>query len=115
VHWKLFFWAHTPVLASSHLDSALERQRVLSCGGYYNDWNHHDCLYLLRIVLTAPSMMFLLKRLAGRIELDESVLRESLVTSLDNDLDDDRWSHALLPERWGGLGIRIIIPLAPLA
>ena len=45
----------------------------------------------------------------------DGALRESLVTTLNIDLDDDRWNQALLPVRWGGLGIRSVVSLAPSA
>jgi hypothetical protein len=41
------------------------------------------------------------------------VLRESLVTNQNIDLDDHRWSRALLSVRWSGLGIRRVVSLAP--
>jgi hypothetical protein len=33
--------------------------------------------------------------------------------TLNIDLDDDRCSDAMLPVRWGGLGIRSVVSLAP--
>jgi hypothetical protein len=43
-------------------------------------------------------------------------IRESLVTTQYIDLDDHRWSQALLPVRWSGrLGIRRVVSLAPSA
>ena len=43
----------------------------------------------------------------------DGVLGESLVTNQYIDLDDHRWSQALLPMRWSGLGIRRVVSLAP--
>jgi len=45
----------------------------------------------------------------------DAVLRESLSTTLNIDLSDDRWIHASLPVRWGGLGVRSVVSLAPSA
>jgi hypothetical protein len=47
--------------------------------------------------------------------LYDGMLRESLVTNQYIDLDDHRCSQALLPVRWSGLSIRIIVSLAPSA
>jgi hypothetical protein len=54
----------------------------------------------LRLSPTAPSCRY------------DGVLRESLVTNQYIDLDDHRWSQALLPVRWSGLGIHIVVLLA---
>jgi hypothetical protein len=43
----------------------------------------------------------------------DGVLRESLVTNQYIDLDDHRWSQALLPVRWSDLDIRSVVSLAP--
>ena len=79
----------------------------------------HDSLYLLRNVLTAPRLMYLLRTApctgSPALPAFDAVLRESLSTTLNIDLDDDRWTRALLPVRWGGLGIRIVVSLAPSA
>jgi hypothetical protein len=49
------------------------------------------------------------------LPLYDGVLRESLLTNQYIDLDDHRWSRALLPVRWSGLGIRRVVSLAPSA
>ena len=46
------------------------------------------------------------------LPLQDAVLRESLSATLTVDLDDIRWSHASLPIRWGGLGVRSVVLLA---
>jgi len=38
-----------------------------------------------------------------------------LSTTLNIDLSDDRWIQASLPVRWGGLGVRSVVSLAPCA
>jgi len=79
----------------------------------------HNSLYLLRNVLTAPRLMYLLRTApcSGSPELPkfDAVLRESLSTTLNIDLSDDRWIQALLPVRWGGLGVHSVVSLAPSA
>ena len=63
-------------------------------------------LYTLR---TAPC--------AGSVELEDydNHLRATLSQSLNIDLNDDRWRQASLPVRWGGLGTRGAVQLAPSA
>jgi len=79
----------------------------------------HDSLFLLRSVLTAPRLMHLLQSTLGIdspvLPLYDAVLRESLSATLNIDLDDIRWSQASLPIRWGGLGVRGVVLLAPSA
>ena len=110
-----------PLLAGPHLDSVLERKRLelQRLSKRLELMPSHDCLYLLRNVLTAPRMMYLLRSVpctdSPELPLYDDVLRESLVTTLNIDLDDDRWNQALLPVRWGGLGIRSVVSLAPSA
>jgi len=45
----------------------------------------------------------------------DAVLRESLSTTLNIDLSANRWIQASLPVRWGGLGVRSFVSLAPSA
>ena len=63
-------------------------------------------MYLLR---TAPC--------SGSPELPkfDALIRESLSTVLKIDLDDDGWTLASLLVRYGGLGIRGVVLLAPSA
>jgi hypothetical protein len=57
----------------------------------------------LRLAPTAPSCRY------------DGVLCESFVTNQYIDVDDHRWSQALLPVRWSGLCIRRVVSLAPSA
>ena len=59
----------------------------------------------LRLAPTAPSCHYIY----------DGVLRESLVTNQYIDLDDHRWSRALLPVRWSGLGIGRVVSSAYMA
>jgi hypothetical protein len=91
-----------PLLADPHLDSVLERNclelRRLSQPLELMP-SYESRLYLLNNVLTAPRTMYLLRTApctdSPEQPLYDSVLRESLSTTLNIDLDDDRWSQAL--------------------
>jgi hypothetical protein len=52
---------------------------------------------------------------SSELPLYDGVLRGSLITNQYIDLDDHRWSQALLPVRWSGLGNRRVVWLAPSA
>ena len=107
--------------AGPHLDATLEgkHQELLRLSKRLELMPSHDSLYLLRNVLTAPRLIYLLRTApcTGSPELPkfDAVLRESLSTTLNIDLNDDRWNQASLPVRWGGLGIRSVVSLAPSA
>jgi hypothetical protein len=79
----------------------------------------HDSLYLLCNVLPALWLMYLLRSAlhtnSPQLLLNNAVLRESLSSTLNFDLDDNRWYQASLPIRWGGPGIRSVNVLAPSA
>ena len=81
----------------------------------------HDSLYLLRNVLAAPKLVYLLRSApcidSPVLPLFDAVIRESLSATLNVDLDDDRWCQASLPVRWGGMGGRGrgVVLLAPSA
>jgi len=79
----------------------------------------HDSLFLLRNVMAAPRLMYLLRTApctdSPELPLFDIVIRDSLSTTLNVDLDDQRWAQASLPVRWGGLGVRSIVLLAPSA
>jgi hypothetical protein len=49
------------------------------------------------------------------LPLYDNVIRDSLSATLNVDLTDERWHQASLPVRWGGLGVRSVIMLAPSA
>ena len=79
----------------------------------------HDSLFLLRNVLAAPRLVYLLRTApccdSPELSLYDAVLRDSLSATLNVDIDDNRWTQASLPVRWGGLGVRGITLLAPSA
>jgi len=79
----------------------------------------HDALYMLQHVVSTPKLMYLL-RTAPCLDRTELIdydlqLRTSLSNTLNIDLSDDRWQQASLPVRWGGLGVRGAVMLAPSA
>ena len=69
--------------------------------------------------VTAPRLMYLLRTSpctdSPELPRYDAVLRESLSSVLNVDLDDKRWTQASLPVRWGGLGVRGVVLLAPSA
>ena len=79
----------------------------------------HDSLYLLRNVFTTPRLMYLLRTTccieSPVLPLFDATIRDSLSATLNVELSDDRWRQASLPVRWGGLGVRSVISLAPSA
>jgi len=78
----------------------------------------HDSLCLLRSVLTASRLTYLLRTIpcTGSPELMfDAILRESLSITLNIDTSDDRLAQASLPVRWGGLGIHSVVSLVPSA
>jgi hypothetical protein len=111
----------SPLSAGQHLDALLQdkHQELQRLTKRLEFMPSHDSLYLLRNVLSAPRLMYLLRTApcTGSLELMkfDIVLRESLSITLNIDLDDDRWIQASLPVRWGGLGIRSVVSLAPSA
>ena len=79
----------------------------------------HDSLFILRNVLAAPRLVYLLGTApccdSPELSLYDAVLRDSLSATLNVDIDDNRWTQASLPVRWGSLGVRGITLLAPSA
>ena len=110
-----------PLSVGPHLDSLLEEKRgeLMLLSRRLQLMPAHDSLFLLRNVLTAPRLMHLLRSTlcidSPVLPLYDAVLRESLSATLNVDLDDIRWSQASLPIRWGGLGVRGVVLLAPSA
>jgi hypothetical protein len=78
----------------------------------------HDSLYLLYATysllhaLCIPFQNCDLHRQPRATAKRWRAIRESLVTNQYTDLYDHRWSQALLPLRWSGLGILRVISLA---
>ena len=110
-----------PMSVGDHLDSVLasKKQDLQRLARRLVFMPSHDSLFLLRNVITAPRLMYLLRTTpcTGSIELTryDEVLRETLSATLNIDLTDERWNQASLPVRWGGLGVRSVVMLAPSA
>ena len=110
-----------PLSTGPHLDSLLEerRQELQLLSMRLQFMPAHDSLFLLRNVLTAPRLMHLLRCTlcidSPVLPLYDTVLRETLSATLNVNLDDVRWRQASLPVRWGGLGVRGVVLLAPSA
>ena len=111
----------SPLSAGQHLDQILngkklELQKLTS---RLKLMPSHDSLFLLRNVLTAPRLMYLLRSApctdSPELPLYDEVIRSALSATINVDLNDERWRQASLPVRWGGLGVRSVVLLAPSA
>jgi hypothetical protein len=110
-----------PLSSGQHVDSGLE-ERMHELQLLAKRLEHmlaHDSLYLLCNVLTAPRLMYILRATLCTnsliLPLYDVVIRDSLSVSLNVELDENRWRQASLPVRWGGLGVRGVVLLAPFA
>ena len=81
----------------------------------------HDALLLLRHSLAIPKLLFTLRTapsfLSPSLSLYDDKLR-SIVSSITNShltSEDHAWTQATLPVKYGGLGIRSAVQLAPSA
>ena len=81
----------------------------------------HDAILLLRHSFAIPKLLYTLRTspcfLSPNLVSDDARLR-SIVSSITNiffDLNDPAWTQASLPVRYGGLGIRSAVQLAPSA
>ena len=110
-----------PLSAGQQLDQILDekKQELQKLALRLKLMPSHDSLFLLRNVLAAPRLMYLLRSApctdSPVLPLYDEVLRNSLSATLNVDLDDERWRQASLPVRWGGLGVRSAGLLAPSA
>jgi hypothetical protein len=110
-----------PLSSGAHLDTVLEEKRneLQTLASRLPFLPAHDSLYLLRNVLTAPRLVYLLRTApcTGSAVLPQydALLQQTVTTTLNVDLSDRAWSQATLPVRWGGIGIRDVVSLAPSA
>jgi len=110
-----------PLSAGDHLDQILDdkKEELERLARRLKLLPSHDSLFLLRNVLTAPRMMYLLRSApctdSPVLSLYDDIIRDSLSATLNVDLTDERWHQASLPVRWGGLGVRSVVMLAPSA
>jgi hypothetical protein len=110
-----------PLFAGQHLDQVMEEKRMelMRLSRRLELMPSHDSLYLLRNVFAAPRLMYLLRTTpctdSPVLPLFDATIRESLSATLNVELSDERWMQASLPVRWGGLGVRGVVLLAPSA
>ena len=79
----------------------------------------YDSLFFLRFVIAMPRLLYTLRTApcSGNPELClyDNLIRETISITLNIDSNENRWNQASLPVRWGGLGIRSAVMLAPSA
>jgi len=118
---SLVIFLGAPLSAGQHLNTILQgkKEELLLLTRRLELMPSHDSLFLLRNVLAAPRLMYILRTSpctdSPELPLYDSVLRNSLSATLNVDIDDNRWLQASLPVRWGGLGVRSVVLLAPSA
>ena len=111
----------SPMSAGHHLDSVLaaKTEEIQRLTRRLELLPSHDSLFLLRNVLAAPRLMYLLRTAPCCESLQlpkyDAVLRDSLSVTLNVDIDEHRWAQASQPVRWGGMGVRSAVLLAPSA
>lgn len=81
--------------------------------------NSHDALVILKNSLSLPKLLFHLRcTFSGDhpiLSLLDAKTREMLCQILNVDISDGQWDQASLPVKWGGLGIRRTVQVAPSA
>ena len=100
----------------------VEKARLLEImGDRLQHLEAHDALLLLRHSLAIPKLLFTLRTapsfLSPSLSLYDDKLR-SIVSSITNShltSEDHAWTQATLPVKYGGLGIRSAVQLAPSA
>jgi hypothetical protein len=111
----------SPLSAGQHLNDILDgkKQELQRLAHRLKLMPSHDSLFLLRNVLTAPRLMYLLRSApctdSPVLQLYDEVIRDTLSATLNVDIAEERWLQASLPVRWGGLGVRSVVMLAPSA
>ena len=81
----------------------------------------HDAILLLRHSFAIPKLLYTLRTapcfLSPNLESYDVELRSivSTITNIHFNIDDPAWTQASLPVRYGGLGIRSAVQLAPSA
>jgi len=98
--------------------AALELQRasLVRATNRLQFMSSHEALYLLKSSLAMPRLLHLLRSTdcaastkSFKFDMD---LRNALSAISNTSLEDTAWSQAVLPVRWGGLGLRSIATLA---
>ena len=79
----------------------------------------HEALFLLRSSFAVPRLLYILRTSlcstsSETTRLNE-VIRETLESICNVRLVADTWAQASFPARWGGIGVRSTVDLAPSA
>ena len=105
------------------IDACIEKkiQALTTMGTRLHHFSAHDALTLLRNSFAIPKLHYLLRTapcfLSDRLVEYDSTLR-TIVSSVTNTplaQSEDAWLQASLPVRWGGLGVRSAVHVAPSA
>jgi len=79
----------------------------------------HEAFYLLKSCFAVPRLQYLLRSspsfLSPQCSILSDVIRNLLSSILNIRFTDASWSQASLPVRWGGIGVRDVVTLAPSA
>ena len=79
----------------------------------------HEALFLLRNSFGIPRLQYLLQALPCSSSTETSyfdeVVKEALISICNVSLNPGSWAQASLPVRWGGIGVRSTVDLAPSA
>jgi hypothetical protein len=79
----------------------------------------HDSLFLMRNIVSMPRLLYTLRTApctgSNELVLYDALVKSILCTTLNSDITDAVWRQASLPVRWGGLGTRGAVLLAPSA
>ena len=94
----------------SQLESVLPRLMKMAA---------HEAFFLLRSCFAVPRLLYLLRSAPcssspGTTRLDD-IIKGALTSICNIKLDADSWAQASLPVRWGGIGVRSTVDLAPSA
>ena len=93
-----------------NLERAIDRLHLIAA---------HDALVLLKNSLSAPRLLFTLRaaHCSGNplLERFDSQLRSAVGKICNVDLTEGQWLQASFPTRYGGLGVRSVVSLAPSA
>ena len=94
----------------NNLDRAVSRLKLITA---------HDALIILRNCLSAPKLNYTLRvsPCFGHSSLAkfDDILRRAICSIVNVNISDAQWLQASLPVRFGGLGVRSVISLAPSA
>ena len=102
-------------------DSALEarREQLRNILPRLYKLTAHEALFLLRSSFAVPRLLYILRTspcsTSSVTTLLDEVIREALESICNVRLTADSWEQASLPVRWGGIGVRSTVDLAPSA